>query len=72
MKKEHYCALKKDYDKLIGLLEKTYIVVEWPESQQFMDEDWFEDEAILDSNCVFGYSAYFIPSKRILNKLEHG
>lgn len=41
----------------------NYILVEWPESQEYMEKDWFEDEAVLN---VWMSSAYFIPEMRIL------
>jgi hypothetical protein len=31
-----------------------------------MKEDWFEEEAILDVQCKFGSSSYFIPIKRLI------
>lgn len=45
-----------------------YVLVEWPESQQFMEEEWFEEEAILalGSEEITGSSAYFIPVKYML------
>ena len=43
-----------------------YTLVEWPESQIFMDEDWFLEEACLADSEKFGSSAYFIPTNRIL------
>jgi len=42
-----------------------YVLIQWPESQEFMEEDWFEDEAILDTEGRLGPSAYFIPKHRI-------
>lgn len=42
----------------------NYILVEWPESQEFMEEDWFGDEAILHYELS---SAYFIPEHRVIN-----
>lgn len=47
------------------LAKQAYIVVPWPDSQDFMEELWFEEEAILDINSTFGSSAYFIPLVRI-------
>lgn len=45
-----------------------YILVEWPESQKFMEEEWFQEEAILalGSEDKTGSSAYFIPIKRVV------
>jgi len=45
--------------------ENLYVLVEWPESQNYMEEDWFEDEASLADCERFGPSAYFIPKNRI-------
>jgi hypothetical protein len=41
---------------------ENYKLVLWPESQDFMDEDWFQEEAILAQE---GDAAYFIPNKYI-------
>lgn len=41
-----------------------YIIVQWPESQELMEQEWFDecvlinDEAMLDK---VGSSAYFVP-----------
>lgn len=53
-------------NKFLSLAIDSYILIPWPKSQKYMDEEWFEDEAILDVECKFGSSAYFIPLKRIL------
>lgn len=42
--------------------EYIYVLVEWPEVQELMEEEWFWEEAIL---CVDTSSAYFIPINRI-------
>jgi hypothetical protein len=39
-----------------------YVLIEWPESQVFMEEPWFEEEAVLHYGLS---SAYFIPKNRI-------
>lgn len=45
-----------------------YILVTWPESQELMEKEWF-DECILmnDENHLddIGSSAYFVPKERI-------
>jgi len=46
-------------------LADTYIRVNWPESQDYMDEKWFREEAILDTNPNAPSSSYLIPFKRI-------
>ena len=44
----------------------TYTLVLWPESQTYMDEPWFKDEAVLADYASVGASqAYFIPTERI-------
>lgn len=45
----------------------TYILVPWSESQDYMDEQWFYDEAVLaiDVEDKVGPSAYFIPAWRV-------
>ena len=46
---------------------ETYVLVPWPEVQQYMDEQWFYDEAILavGEEEKAGTSAYFIPERRV-------
>jgi len=47
---------------------ESYILVPWPECQEYMDEDWFDEEAILALGLeeTVGTSAYFIPAHRVL------
>lgn len=51
-------------------MNENYVLVRWPESQEFMECDWFRDEAILalGHEDQTGSSAYFIPESRILTK----
>lgn len=52
---------------VFDISKDTYKLVEFPESQQYMDEDWFQEEAcIVFETEKFGNAAYFIPLKRIL------
>jgi hypothetical protein len=47
-----------------------YVLIEWPESQIFMEEDWFDSEAFLSDN-----SSYFIPISRyyeFFKRLQQG
>lgn len=55
-------------NNLIDAASKGYVLIEWPESQEFMEEEWFEEEAILalGSEDKTGSSAYFVPIKRIV------
>lgn len=47
--------------KLIELINDGYILLEWPYSQEVMDEEWFDEEAVLADYDKCGSSAYFIP-----------
>jgi len=55
---EKYFAAKQ-------LPNNTYTIIPWPESQEYMNKSWFDDEAILDIEMKHGSSAYFIPTKYI-------
>lgn len=44
---------------------KMYALIEWPESQLYMEEPWFRDEAVLADHPDIGSSAYFIPTDRL-------
>lgn len=50
------------------MINSNYVLVQWPESQDHMEEEWFRDEAILalGSGDRTGSSAYFIPLERYL------
>jgi hypothetical protein len=52
--------------QLINLLDDGYVLVQWPYNQELMDEDWFDDEAILADSEHVGSSAYFIPIYKII------
>ncbi|MDP1726869.1 MAG: hypothetical protein Q8M15_08800 [Bacteroidota bacterium] len=44
-----------------------YILVTWPESQELMDQDWFNECILMnDENNLneFGSSAFFVPKER--------
>jgi hypothetical protein len=45
----------------IETAQNGYSLVEWPESQTYMEEEWFQEEAILGES-----SSYFIPIRRII------
>ena len=49
---------------------EDYILVQWPESQELMEEDWFSAECFLanpinEEQEWVGSSAYFVPKKRL-------
>lgn len=48
--------------KLIDEEDATYTLVTWPESQEYMEESWFDKEAILNLDQS---SSYFIPTIRL-------
>ncbi len=56
----------EETQRLLTSLNEAYVIVQWPESQEFMEEEWFDEEAILDVEGKFGSSAYFIPLKRVI------
>ena len=60
--------INKQVGNFLDTAMSGYVLVEWPESQDFMEEEWFEEEAILalGSEDKTGSSAYFIPIKRIV------
>lgn len=44
-----------------------YIVVEWPESQNLMEKDWFNECELINSDfgiSEYGSSAYLVPENR--------
>lgn len=53
-------------DLLEQVIMGTHTLVRWPESQSYMEEEWFDHEAILalGSEEVTGSAAYFIPTDR--------
>jgi len=39
------------------------VLVTWPESQDYMEELWFPNEAVLDVSGRHGDAAYWIPKQ---------
>lgn len=63
-----HIMMLKDLNRLPSERElNTYTLVEWPESQEYMDEEWFGEEAVLDTDCTASLSgsSYFIPTRRL-------
>jgi hypothetical protein len=52
------------------MIKDLYVLVRWPDSQDYIEYDWFEEEAILalGKEEFTGSSAYFIPVNRIKNE----
>lgn len=46
----------------------NYTLFTWPDSQDFMEKEWFQDEAILAHETKFGSQAYLIPDHRLDKK----
>lgn len=62
----HEKNIPTEAKNLLNQLDSAYVVVTWPDVQELMEKEWFQKEAILDIDCNFGGSAYFIPLKRAL------
>jgi hypothetical protein len=56
----------KTVHTFVQLAVGGYAIVTWPDVQELMDEDWFDEEAILETEGKFGSSAYFVPIKRLI------
>lgn len=52
-------------------MDNQYILIQWPDSQEYMEYDWFEDEAILDVDSKTGDSSYLIPESRYIEILTN-
>ena len=56
-------------------VNEMYVLVLWPESQELMDKEWFDTEAVLVSVDNFDHTlakesaAYFVPIKYIDDKI---
>lgn len=46
-------------------IKGSHTLIRWADSQEFMDKEWFNEEAILDMSGKHGDSAYFIPIERL-------
>jgi hypothetical protein len=50
-------------------IDEVYVLVPWPDSRDYMEEDWFQNEAILASGSGIKcdvHNSYFIPFKKYL------
>lgn len=48
-------------------METIFVVVAWPESQQLMEQDWFDECTLINNGKAleeFGSSAYLVPDER--------
>ena len=61
--------VRKNINTFLQCSLDGYVLIPWPESQSYMEEEWFEEEAVLALGVEdkFGSSAYFIPIHRIVN-----
>ena len=46
----------KAKEVLADLINNSYTLVQWPDSQNYMDKWWFKKEAILDVDGKFVFS----------------
>lgn len=60
--------VRKNINSLLNYAEEGYVLVQFPDSQEYMEEEWFDEEAIFcgGSEEQTGSSAYFIPITRIV------
>ena len=52
-------------------MEKEYVIITWPDSQELMDEKWFNECVLINEEPLLsqvGSSAYFVPIARFKNK----
>lgn len=63
--------ITETFNKAIELqkfLHTTYVLVSWPDCQEYMDQEWWENEAVLDIDYKTGQNiSYFIPYTRWLH-----
>ena len=62
----HNLSNEEAREMLDDLIIGNYTIVQWPYTQEYMDEDWFDKEAILCNSDNFGSAAYFIPIYRTM------
>ena len=58
-------------NEVLNLITTSYTIVTWPDIQEIMEEDWFDDESFLINDQKglekFGSSAYFVPVKHLID-----
>lgn len=59
--KEALNKLSESSKVLSNLVENVYVLVRWPEYQEYTNHEWFQEEAILDTEGGW----YLIPLKRV-------
>lgn len=45
-----------------------YVMIGWPEIQNIMDEDWFDEECFLDITDRNEDCSYWVPQERIIKE----
>lgn len=59
--------VRQEINHVISTISNSYVLVHWPKSQQYMEEPWFDDEAVLAQDLGdVSSGAYFIPLKRLI------
>ena len=51
---------------------KNYVLIEWPDSQDYMGQEWFQKEAILNNDDEVLSASYFIPENKYIESLTNG
>jgi hypothetical protein len=59
--------LRIDVNLVLNLAVKSYIKVKFPETKNYVHEEWFEEEAILSGENG-EEASFFIPLKRVFEK----
>ena len=49
-----------------SVMSGAYLLIQWPDSQDYMDKDWFDSEGIFGND-----SSVFVPLQRILDEVEY-
>ena len=52
-----------EVNSLLSNIKDCFVLIHWPESQSYMDEEWFEEESVLNED-----SSYFIPLSRVVER----
>lgn len=65
---DFYECNEEDVKEFLDISVDAYALIQWPGSQEYMEKEWFDDEAILalGSEDKTGGSAYFIPIKYLI------
>jgi hypothetical protein len=60
--------IANDIINKLGNERDMYCLIDWPDSQEYMEKEWFQEEAVLHPDKS---SAYFIPLKYLTNVIHY-